>query len=85
MTLKDVFSRLHDIDQTAQALIRDAGFSFDTGSVENVPFAPDDPDTRIIRKEEGMATDKDMRRYERPYINEVWYSDTCHGPWLTTP
>lgn len=25
---------------------------------------------------------KDMRRYERPHINEVWYGDTCHGPYL---
>lgn len=40
---------------------------------------------RMIRNEEGMAADKDMRRYERPHINEVWYGDTCYGPWLATP
>ena len=40
---------------------------------------------RVIRREEGMATDKDMRRYERAHINEVWYGDTCYGPWLATP
>lgn len=40
---------------------------------------------RNIHKNEGMATDKDMRRYERPHINEVWYGDTCYGPWLATP
>lgn len=40
---------------------------------------------RNIHKNEGMTTDKDMRRYERPHINEVWYGDTCYGPWLATP
>ena len=40
---------------------------------------------RMIRREEGMAADKDMRRYERPHINEVWYGDTCYGSWLATP
>ena len=25
----------------------------------------------------------DMRRYERPHINEVWYGDTCYGPYMT--
>ena len=50
MTLKDVFSRLHEIDQAAQALIREAGFSFDTGSVENVAFAPNGPDTRFLKE-----------------------------------
>ena len=49
MTLNDVFSRLHEIDQAAQALIREAGFSFDTGLAENVPFAPDGPDTRFLK------------------------------------
>lgn len=40
---------------------------------------------RMIRGEEGMAADKDMRRYERPHINEVWYGDTCYGPFMATP
>ena len=40
---------------------------------------------RMIRREEGMSADKDMRRYERPHINEAWYGDTCYGPWLATP
>ncbi|MCD7982015.1 MAG: DDE-type integrase/transposase/recombinase [Clostridiales bacterium] len=40
---------------------------------------------RHIRKEEGSAPGKDMRRYERPHINEVWYGDTCYGPYLSTP
>ena len=40
---------------------------------------------RSLRKENGMAATKDMRRYERPHINEVWYGDTCFGPFLKTP
>ncbi len=40
---------------------------------------------RLLRKEEGMTGNKDMRRYERAHINEVWYGDTCYGPWLSTP
>lgn len=40
---------------------------------------------RHLRSEEGMAEHKDMRRYERPHINEVWYGDTCYGPYLSTP
>ena len=35
---------------------------------------------RMIRSEEGMTTDKDMRRYERPHINEVWYGDYSDVP-----
>lgn len=40
---------------------------------------------RLLRKEGGMTNNKDMRRYERPHINEVWYGDTCFGPYLQTP
>lgn len=40
---------------------------------------------RQLRSEEGMTDNKDMRRYERPHINEVWYGDTCYGPYLATP
>lgn len=28
---------------------------------------------RLLRREEGMTGNKDMRRYERAHINEVWY------------
>ena len=57
MTLKDVFSRLHEIDQAAQALIREAGFSSDTGSADNVPFAPDSPDTRFLKESIELLLD----------------------------
>lgn len=50
MTLKDVFNRLHEIDQAAQALIRETGFSFDTGSAGKVSFAPEEPDTRFLKE-----------------------------------
>ena len=40
---------------------------------------------RPIRSEDGDTAQKDMRRYERPHINEVWYGDTCYGPWISTP
>jgi transposase InsO family protein len=40
---------------------------------------------RQLKKEEGFSDNKDMRRYERPHINEVWYGDTCYGPYLSLP
>ncbi len=40
---------------------------------------------RLIRKEDNPAGNKDMRRYEMEHINEVWYGDTCFGPYLSTP
>lgn len=40
---------------------------------------------RRLRKEHGSSDNKDMRRYELPHINEVWYGDTCYGPYLSTP
>lgn len=30
------------------------------------------------------TTNRDMRRYERPHINEVWCGDSSVGPYLTT-
>lgn len=39
---------------------------------------------RQIRREEGIPAGKEMRRYERPHINEVWYGDTCYGPYLSS-
>lgn len=39
---------------------------------------------RYLKAEAEMTDNKDMRRYERPHINEVWYGDTCYGPYLDT-
>lgn len=38
---------------------------------------------RLVRSREGQHVHKDMRRYERAHINEVWYGDTMYGPWLS--
>lgn len=40
---------------------------------------------RLIRKEDPTPQGKEMHRYERAHINEVWYGDTCFGPYLSTP
>ena len=37
---------------------------------------------RLEKSREGLSDNKDMRRYERSHINEVWYGDTMYGPWL---
>lgn len=33
--------------------------------------------------EEKLVTHQEMRRYERPHINEVWCGDSSAGPWIT--
>ena len=35
--------------------------------------------------EQHLTGNQDMRRYERPHINEVWCGDSSAGPWLKTP
>lgn len=40
---------------------------------------------RHLRSEENMSGGREMRRYELPHINAVWYGDTCYGPYLSTP
>lgn len=57
MTLEDVFSRLHGIDQAAQALIRDAGFSSDTGLADGVSLPSNDPDTRFLKESVELLLD----------------------------
>lgn len=36
-----------------------------------------------IKEEEKYSNKQDIRRYERPHINEVWCGDTCYGPYIT--
>lgn len=36
-----------------------------------------------IKMEQKMTSNKDMRRYEREHINEVWCGDSSVGPYLT--
>ena len=38
-----------------------------------------------IRTEMRLSPNRDMRRYERPHINEVWCGDSCVGPRFTDP
>lgn len=43
---------------------------------------------RFIRRlalEKKLTNNQDMRRYERPHINEVWCGDSSVGPYLKTP
>lgn len=35
--------------------------------------------------QEKITSNQDMRRYERPHINEVWCGDSSVGPYLKTP
>lgn len=39
----------------------------------------------VISIQLKTTTNQDMRRYERPHINEVWCGDSSVGPCLTTP
>ena len=38
----------------------------------------------LVNLQEKATTNQDMRRYERPHINEVWCGDTSVGPYLKT-
>ncbi len=40
---------------------------------------------RLISSEMKLSQRQDMRRYERPHINEVWCGDSSVGPYLRTP
>ena len=37
-----------------------------------------------LMAENRMTNNKDMRRYERPHINEVWCGDSSVGPRMIT-
>ena len=39
----------------------------------------------LLALEMKTTTNQDMRRYERPHINEVWCGDSSVGPYLRTP
>ena len=38
-----------------------------------------------LASEKKLTNNQDMRRYERPHINEVWCGDSSVGPYLKTP
>lgn len=37
-----------------------------------------------MMEEEKLSNNRDMRRYERPHVNEVWCGDSSAGPYLKT-
>lgn len=37
-----------------------------------------------MMEEEKFSNNQDMRRYERPHVNEVWCGDSSAGPYLKT-
>lgn len=39
--------------------------------------------SNLVKEELKQTDKKDMRRYEREHINEVWCGDTCYGPKIT--
>ena len=55
--------------------------------VENGVIAKDDVSlstvtrqVKTLKQEQAIVTGSEMRRYERPHINEVWCADSCVGP-----
>ena len=58
----------------------------DKGSVKNGQLSESTVLRFINQMEltEQLTNNQDMRRYERPHINEVWCGDSSTGPWLKT-
>ena len=58
----------------------------DKGSIKNGQLSESTVLRFINQMEltEQLTTNQDMRRYERPHINEVWCGDSSSGPWLIT-
>ena len=58
----------------------------DKGSIKNGQLS-ESTVLRFINQmmlREQLTNNQDMRRYERPHINEVWCGDSSVGPWLVT-
>ncbi len=56
----------------------------DTGSIRSGQLS-ESTVCRFINQlalQEKLTSNQDMRRYERPHINEVWCGDSSSGPWL---
>ena len=58
----------------------------DKGSIKNGQLSESTVLRFINQMEltEQFTNNQDMRRYERPHINEVWCGDSSAGPWLKT-
>lgn len=59
----------------------------DKGSIKNGQLSESTVCRFIKQMEltERLTNNQDMRRYERPHINEVWCGDSSSGPYLKTP
>lgn len=59
----------------------------DNGSIKlgDVSEATVNRYVNLLAIQQKTTTNQDMRRYERPHINEVWCGDTSVGPYLKTP
>ena len=59
----------------------------DNGSIRNGQLS-ESTVCRFINQlelQEKLTNNQDMKRYERPHINEVWCGDSSSGPYLKTP
>lgn len=59
----------------------------DTGSIHDGQIS-ESTVCRFINQlslQEHLTGNQDLRRYERPHINEVWCGDSSVGPYLKTP
>lgn len=59
----------------------------DNGSIKNgdVSESTINRYVKVIALRLKTTKNQDMRRYERPHINEVWCGDSSVGPYLKTP
>lgn len=70
MKLDDVFSRLQEIDRAAQELIRETGFSSDTGIAQRISSSPADPNDRFLKENAELLLDPlDEMHWFLSYLN----------------
>lgn len=58
----------------------------ESGSIQNSELS-ESTVCRFVRQlasEQKLTNNRDMRRYERPHVNEVWCGDSSYGPYLKT-
>ena len=68
---------------TASAIFRQLQ---DNGSIKNKEVSESTVNRfiNLLASQLGTTNNQDMRRYERPHINEVWCGDSSVGPYLKT-
>ena len=58
----------------------------ESGDIESTEVSLSTVTREVSRQKKALkmtSPGKDMRRYERRHINEVWCADTCVGPTIT--